>query len=206
MAKTSAYNGGFLFRPFRSTMNKTILVGAVAAFVCGAVYWAYYSAGPSLPIVAANSTGDSTPAKLHTVSSGRTLSNDSGHSLSVNEAAELRLSTISDASGKQHILDSIQLASISYDPVELPRIQPYLTHSDPEVREAALNGIVVLGHAAGAPLLRNAASRITNPIEAAELLKKADYLELPSVPIKLLRQKLKRQPNERQSQTGNMSP
>lgn len=80
-------------------------------------------------------------------------------------------------------METIQTASISYDPVDLPRIQPFLFHPDPEVRAAAFNGIVVLGHAAGAPLLREAAKRAATPQEAVELLGKADYLELPSAPI-----------------------
>lgn len=81
---------------------------------------------------------------------------------------------------RQVIRDAIHTASISYDPAELPSIQPYLSHPDPEVREAALNGILVLGHAAGAPLLREAARHAASPQEAALLLEKADYLELPS--------------------------
>jgi hypothetical protein len=42
--------------------------------------------------------------------------------------------------------------------------------------------MIILGHAAGAPLLREAARRLS-PTEAAELLKKADYLELPSATL-----------------------
>ncbi len=81
---------------------------------------------------------------------------------------------------RQIILEAIHTASISYDPVDLPRIQPYLSHPDPEIREAALNGIVTLGHASGAPLLRDAANRAMSPKEAALLRERADYLELPS--------------------------
>jgi hypothetical protein len=55
-------------------------------------------------------------------------------------------------------------------------------------------------------MLRDAANRLKNPIEAAEFLKKADYLELPSAPIRLLRQKFERQSNERQSEAVNNSP
>ncbi len=95
-------------------------------------------------------------------------------------AAPLRL----ESAERQTILETIHLASISYDAVELPRIQPFLSHLDPEVRAAALNGIVVLGHSAGAPLLREAAKRAGTPQEAVELLSKAEYLELPSAPIR----------------------
>ncbi len=89
-----------------------------------------------------------------------------------------------ESAERQTILETIHLASISYDAVELPRIQPFLSHLDPEVRAAALNGIVVLGHSAGAPLLREAAKRAGTPQEAVELLSKAEYLELPSAPIR----------------------
>jgi hypothetical protein len=84
------------------------------------------------------------------------------------------------ATDRQIIFQVIHEASISYDPVDLPRIQPYLSHPDPEIRVAALNGIVVLGHASGAPLLRDAANRAVSSQEAALLREKADYLELPS--------------------------
>lgn len=88
-----------------------------------------------------------------------------------------------DAAARQTLFESIETAATSYDPAQLPLIRPYLTHSDPEVRAAALNGVVTLGDAAGAPLLREAAKQAANSQEAIELLSKADYLELPSAPI-----------------------
>ena len=78
------------------------------------------------------------------------------------------------------ILEAIHEASISYDAKELPKIQPYLIHPDAEVRAAALDGVLVLGDAAGAPLLRQAASTLKDPREAVKFLEAADYLELPS--------------------------
>lgn len=78
------------------------------------------------------------------------------------------------------ILEAIHEASISYDAKELPKIQPHLIHPDAEVRAAALEGVLVLGDAAGAPLLRQAASTLKDPREAVKFLEAADYLELPS--------------------------
>lgn len=78
------------------------------------------------------------------------------------------------------ILDAIQQAAISYDAKELPKIQPFLIHTDPEVRAAALEGVLILGDAAGSPLLRQAASTLKDPREAVKYLEAADYLELPS--------------------------
>ena len=78
------------------------------------------------------------------------------------------------------IFNVIQEASTSYNAKELPKIQPYLTHPDAEIREAAINGIINLGDAAGSPLLRAAAKNTTDSKEAVKMLQAADYLELPS--------------------------
>ena len=94
--------------------------------------------------------------------------------------APLAPAAASTALALPQILDAIQEASISYDAKELPKIQPHLIHPDPEVREAALNGVLVLGDAAGSPLLRQAAGTLKDPREAVKYLEAADYLELPS--------------------------
>ncbi len=78
------------------------------------------------------------------------------------------------------ILAQIHEAAITYDAGALPSISPHLSSPDPAVRAAALAGIVLLGDAAGAPLLRRAADRARHPAEAAELRAQADYLELPT--------------------------
>jgi hypothetical protein len=79
-------------------------------------------------------------------------------------------------------LQTIEQASISYDPAQLPAIRPYLYHPAKEVREAALQGIVNLGDASGARLLRDAANIAASTEEKLELLKMAEYLELPPAP------------------------
>lgn len=85
-----------------------------------------------------------------------------------------------ELSATEQIVEVIDDAAISYDAKELPKIQPFLTHSDPEVREAAVNGIMVLGDPAGAPMLRAAAKLALTPEEAVALNESAAYLELPS--------------------------
>jgi len=85
---------------------------------------------------------------------------------------------------KETVLSSIHSAAITYDPASLPQISPFLSSPDPEIRAAAIDGIMLLGDAAGSPLLRQAAAQTGNPAEAADLRAKADYLELP--PAKLL--------------------
>ena len=78
------------------------------------------------------------------------------------------------------ILAKIEEASVTYDPKGLPLLEPYLLHPDPEVRSAALNGIIVLGEPGAAPVLREAARKAATPKEAAALTEAADYLELPA--------------------------
>lgn len=77
------------------------------------------------------------------------------------------------------ILGKIEEASVTYDPKGLPLIEPYLLHPDPEVRAAALNGMIVLGEAGASPMLREAAKKAPTPKEAVALTEAADYLELP---------------------------
>ncbi len=178
-----------------------------AAASCGLLFYAFWSAGPTAPQkelqVPKEKTGagispgpgPSAPALQSAAAPAPPLS-----------AAPRPMETLSlDAAAKQKVLEEIHVASISYDPVELPRIQPYLTHSDPEVREAALNGFVVLGHAHGGPLLRDAARKLTDPKEAAKLLEKADWLELPSIPPEVMRARLLKKA-ARPAGTGDAAP
>ena len=60
-------------------------------------------------------------------------------------------------STREEIVDRMNEASVSYDPAQLPVIEPYLRNGDPAIRTAALDAVLVLGHADGAPLLREAA-------------------------------------------------
>ena len=78
------------------------------------------------------------------------------------------------------IIDEINDASVMYDPAYLPAIEKYLLHQDVEVRKSAINGMIVLGHRAAAPMLRAASKLAPTPYEAVDMLKAADYLELPS--------------------------
>ncbi len=78
------------------------------------------------------------------------------------------------------ILNEIEQASVTYDSKALPLIEHYLLHPDPEVRLAAMNGMVVLGDAAAGPLLRKAAEKAPTPKEAVALAEAAGFVELPS--------------------------
>jgi hypothetical protein len=78
------------------------------------------------------------------------------------------------------MLELIHEASVTYDAAELPTIRPYLSHADPEIRKAAVDAMIVLGDSSAAVMLRDAASNAHTPQEAVDMLKAAEYLELPS--------------------------
>jgi hypothetical protein len=86
----------------------------------------------------------------------------------------------STAPQMEEVLEQIHDASVTYDPKELPKIQPFLTHENPEVRKAAVDGMVILGDASAGAMIREAAKSAPTPQEAVEMLEAADYVELPS--------------------------
>lgn len=85
---------------------------------------------------------------------------------------------------RKEILEEINDAAVTYDPADLPRIEPYLLHPDEEIRKAAINGMITLGDASAGALLRKAASLASTPQEAVRLLEAADYVELPSATLR----------------------
>ena len=83
---------------------------------------------------------------------------------------------------RARLFADIEAAYTTYDAAALPRLTPLLHHSDPEVRAYAREGIVQLGHAAGAAALRAAARSARDPKEAVALQEAAEFLELPPAP------------------------
>lgn len=87
--------------------------------------------------------------------------------------------------GKQEeTLAFLHDASVTYDPAELPKIQPYLLSPDIEVQKAAIDAMVVLGDAGASPMLREASRQTMDTNIVMEMLKAADYLELPPMDMK----------------------
>lgn len=102
-------------------------------------------------------------------------------------------STAEPVSERESILEKVHEAAITYDPASLPVIEPYLNSPDPEVRFEAMNAVVTLGDAAGAPLLRAQAARESDDARKKELLNYANWLELP--PANLVLPKKTTQPS-----------
>ena len=88
--------------------------------------------------------------------------------------------TAPEMTSHEVIMETIDEAAVTYDPQELPKIQPFLLHPDPEIRKAAIDGMILLGDAAAAPLLRSAAKLAPSPEEAVAMNEAAAYVELPS--------------------------
>lgn len=93
---------------------------------------------------------------------------------------------------REQALEKIQDASVSYDAAELPVIRPYLLSSDPVLRAAAVDAMIVLGDASAGPMLREAAKSIESQEEAKQMLKAADYVELPPANIKEIAEKMRK--------------
>jgi hypothetical protein len=95
---------------------------------------------------------------------------------------------------KDQIKGNLYELSITYDPSNLPKIEPFLYSEDSEIREAAIDAIVLLGHSEGASLLREAANKMLDPRFAVSLLDKAAFLELPSAPKPFFKKKINKPP------------
>ena len=87
---------------------------------------------------------------------------------------------------REEALEKMQEASVTYDAAELPIIRPYLESSDPVLRSAAVDAMLVLGDAAAGPMLREAAKNLESEDEAKQMIKAADYIELPPADIKAM--------------------
>jgi hypothetical protein len=74
----------------------------------------------------------------------------------------------------------IESAALRYEPSAVKDIRPWLLDTDPEIRQAARDGLVMLGESDAIPFLRDAASRLTDQAEVASFHEAADLLSLPA--------------------------
>jgi HEAT repeat protein len=74
----------------------------------------------------------------------------------------------------------IEAAVVTYEPAGVKAIRPFLLDPDPQIRQAARDGMVQLGESDAVPLLRDAASKLEDPREIASLQEAADLLALPA--------------------------
>ncbi|RYD39747.1 MAG: HEAT repeat domain-containing protein [Verrucomicrobiaceae bacterium] len=74
----------------------------------------------------------------------------------------------------------IESAALRYEPSAVKDIRPWLLDTDPQIRQAARDGLVMLGESDAIPFLRDAASRLKDPAEIASFHEAADLLSLPA--------------------------
>lgn len=120
--------------------------------------------------------------------------NVAAHTGKVGTKAQTPVSQANHASllsKQEEALAFLHDTSVTYDPAELPKIQPYLLSLDTEVQKAAIDAMVVLGDSAAAPMLREASRQTMDTNAVMEMLKAADYLELPPMDIKKMAALLK---------------
>ena len=87
---------------------------------------------------------------------------------------------------KEAAIEQLQEVATTYDPAGLPKIRGYLANSDPELRAAAVNAMIVIGDASAGPMLREAARKLASVEEAKTMEEAANYVELPSADLKEL--------------------
>jgi len=74
----------------------------------------------------------------------------------------------------------IESAALRYEPSAVKDIKPWLLDTDPQIRQAARDGLVMLGESDAIPFLRDAASRLKDTEEIASFHEAADLLSLPA--------------------------
>ena len=84
-----------------------------------------------------------------------------------------------DIATKDAIVKKIHGAAITYKAENLPVIKPYLLSSDPEIRQEAVDAMIILGDSTASPMLREAAKQMNTAQDLKIMLEAADYLELP---------------------------
>ena len=102
--------------------------------------------------------------------------------------ATSQISPSATPAGKQENLDVIWQAMSTFSEEGLPVLKPYLSNPDPEIRSAAVEAIKQLAVPAGAEVLRTAAKNAETTREQIEMLEAAEFLELPRLPVSVLKE------------------
>ena len=103
-------------------------------------------------------------------------------------STQISPATAATPSGKQENLDVIWQTMSTFSEEGLPVLQPYLSNPDPEIRSAAVEAIKQLAVPAGADVLRAAAKDAKTTREQIEMLEAAEFLELPRLPVSVLKE------------------
>lgn len=132
---------------------------------------------PSQAVTSKSSRPNSSTNQVHPANSG----SDQGTDLANNPDSKLSETQVA---AKAAIIEKIHDASTTYDAAYLPVIKPYLLDPDPEIRENAVNAMIVLGDAAAGKMLREAAIQMKTAEDVKMMLEAAEFVELPPADLK----------------------
>jgi hypothetical protein len=165
---------------------KTILASIILIIALSLVIWRISSddspAQPKTEIDKSPRKQDSSSKANHSKLSGTTPNavDDKSSALDPDKKAATKAATI----------EKIHEASTTYDAAYLPVIKPYLIDSDPEIRENAVNAMIVLGDASAGKMLREAAIQMKTAEDVKMMLEAAEFVELPPADLsKLIKKK-----------------
>ena len=164
---------------------KSILTWSIAilALVAAAVL--------SVSLIKSDQPADQKSAQVHAKPTESIATARKGNGGTKTQASASQANHASLLSKQEEALAFLHDASVTYDPAELPKIQPYLLSSDAEVQKAAIDAMIVLGDAGASPMLREASRQVMDTDVVMEMLKAADYLELPPMDLKKMASLLK---------------
>lgn len=145
-------------------MKKLLIISGLAVWT---IFVAITSSKTSTP---ATAPSRQEPAKrLHT--SAKSTEREGRTAVATEKTDSDRLATA------QALIES---AALRYEPSAVKDIRPWLLDADPQIRQAARDGLVMLGESDAIPFLRDAASRLKDPAEIASFHEAADLLSLPA--------------------------
>jgi hypothetical protein len=176
---------------------KSILPWGVATLACVG------SVALSVSLLKSERSADQKSAQAHAKPTKSNVAAHKGNGGTKAQASISQANHPSLLSKQEETLAFLHDTSVTYDPAELPKIHPYLLSSDKEVQMAAINAMVVLGDAGASPMLREASRQVMDTDVVMEMLKAADYLELPPMDIKKMAALFKKNASSQKKDTDN---
>lgn len=199
--------------------SKSLLIGggALLLVAAGAGVWLARPASPAEKTMAAQAEvkaeGERTKPQPMAAGGGQAAEGNTSTIPSGNPASELTPEQKRTAAEeRESVMVILDEAATTYDPAQLPVVDKYLYHTDPEIRKAAKDSMVVLGDSGAGKLLRKAAESAASEEERKAMIEAAEYMELPALDPRTFAEQMKKSannPDRKTQQPGigsNMPP
>lgn len=177
------------FPPLTNTMKKAIISGTMVMVLLLLLVWRTAEIDSPSPTALQISSRISKAALPTTISEN---SEAWRHRSAAGAISERVVESKRVSESKEQVIETIKKASAMYSPAAVPILAPYLTNSDPEIREAALDAFLRLDEPGSIPILRATAAKMNDRAESKRLLDAADFLSLP--PYKPIKKKISSAP------------